>query len=68
MEDILHQNQYCGRPGHTIFGATARVTDIIAYSEETNKQTCIPTIDFEEAFDRISHSFLFLILKEYGIS
>ena len=33
-----------------------------------NKLTSILTIDFKEAFDRMSHSFLFMTLKEYGIS
>ena len=37
MEDILHQNQYSGRPRHTIFEVTATVRDIIAYTEETNR-------------------------------
>ena len=67
MEDILHRNQYCGRNGQTIFDAVATVRDIIAYAEETNKPICLLSIDFKEAFDKMSHSFLFKILREYGI-
>jgi urease beta subunit len=29
---------------------------------------CVVTIDFKEAFDKIPHSYLFAILKEYGFS
>ena len=31
-------------------------------AEGTNKPICTLTIDFKEAFDRMSHSFLFMIL------
>jgi len=54
--------------GNTIFETIATVIDIIAYTNETKKPSYILTIDFKEAFDGISHSFLFWILKEYGIS
>jgi hypothetical protein len=39
--------------GHTIFGTTATVRDIMAYAEETNIPTCLLTIDFKEDFDNI---------------
>jgi len=67
MEDILHRNQHCGRNGQTIFDAVSTVPDIIAYAEETNKPICLLSIDFKEAFDKMSHRFLFKILREYGI-
>jgi hypothetical protein len=67
MKDILHHNQYCGRNGQTIFDAVATVRDIIAYAEETNKPICLLSIDFKEAFDKMSHNFLFKILREYRI-
>ena len=41
--------------------------DIIAYAEETNKPICLLSIDFKEAFDKISHTFLFKVLRDYGI-
>ena len=42
--------------------------DIIAYAEESNKPICLLSIDFKDAFDKISHTYLFKILREYGIS
>jgi len=29
---------------------------------------CILTLDFEHAFDRVSHDYLFTILRSYGLS
>ena len=68
MKDILHHNQYCGRNDQTIFEAIATVRDIITYAEGTNILICLLSIDFKDAYDRMSHSFLFTILREYRIS
>jgi exonuclease III len=67
-DNILHRNQFCGRSGHTILDAIATVRDIIAYAEEYNESICLLSIDFKDAFDKISHTYLFKILQEYGIS
>jgi hypothetical protein len=29
---------------------------------------CILTLDFQQAFDRVSHQYLFRVLRQYGIS
>ena len=46
----------------------AAICDIVAYTEVYNESVCLLTIDFKEAFDRISHSYLYTILREYGFS
>jgi len=68
MKDILHHNHYCGRNGQTIFETIATLRDITAYAEETNKPICLLSIDFKDTLHRMSHSFLFVILREYGTS
>ena len=68
MEDVLHPNQYCGRYGKSTYDAVVTVRDIIAYAEHTNIPICLLSIDFSDAFDRVTHTYLFKILKEYGIS
>jgi hypothetical protein len=50
------------------FEAAATVRDTVAYAETTRTPLCIVTIDFKEAFDKITHSYLFAFLKEYGFS
>jgi hypothetical protein len=68
LEDVLHRNQYCGRMGSTIFDATATARDIIAYAQEFNKPVCLLKVDLKDAFDSISHLYLFNILREHGFS
>jgi hypothetical protein len=50
--------------GHAI----SSVRDVIAHSENTRTPLCILTLDFNNDFDRISHQYLFQILRWYGIS
>jgi hypothetical protein len=51
----------------TITDALATVRDVIAYAECTNAAMCVLSIDFSQAFDRISHHYLFEILSRPGI-
>jgi len=67
MDEVLHHKQYCGRNDKSIYDAVATVRDIIAYAEDT-KPICLLSIDFKDAFDKISHTLLFNILREYGTS
>jgi hypothetical protein len=68
MSDILQPRQHCGRQGNTIFEAMAAIRDIITYTEIYNEYVCLLTIYFKEAFDCISHSYLYAILRKYGFS
>ena len=68
LEDLLHPSQFCGRPGKTIFEAIASVREAIALAEVKRGPLCILTLDFKEAFDRMSHTYLFAILHSYGFS
>ena len=53
LKDHLHTSQFCGVPGNSIMEAASIVREVIAYSE---------TLDFQHAFDRISHHYIFKIL------
>ena len=64
----LQHMQYCGVPGLSILDAVAKVRDILAHHETTGTPLCILTLDFHNAFDRISHAYLFRTLRAYGIS
>jgi len=68
VADQLQYTQYCGDPGNTINDAMSYVHDVTAHAESTGTPTCILTLDFHNAFDRISHANLFNILPQYGIS
>ena len=62
----LQPCQYCGVPGNTIFDAVATVRDAIAYVETTRRPLCVVSLDFKQAFDRISHTYLLTVLRSYG--
>jgi len=68
MEELLHPRQYCGIPGMTIFETMATVREAIAQAEVTRVPLCVLSLDIQEAFDRISHQYLFIILRSYGFS
>jgi hypothetical protein len=68
IAELLQQSQFCGVPGRTIFEAVATVREAIAQAEITRVPPCIIFLDFQEAFGRISHQYLFSILKSNGFS
>ena len=68
LEELLHPRQYCGRPGNTIFEALSTLREAVAFAEVTRKPLCIISLDFGEAFDRISHKYLLAIFDSYGFS
>jgi hypothetical protein len=67
LEDHLLENQFCGVPGNAILDAVVTVRDTIAYAESKKMPLCVLSLDFKNAFDRISHKYVFQILKCYGI-
>jgi hypothetical protein len=64
----LQHMQYCGVPGLSILDAVSKVRDIPAHHETKGTHLCILTLDFHNAFDRISHAYLFRTLGTYGIN
>jgi hypothetical protein len=68
VQDNITSNQYCGVPERLILEAVATVRDTIAYAESYNVTMCVLTLDFQQAFDRVSHQYLFQVLRQYGIN
>jgi hypothetical protein len=68
LQDHLHNSQFCGVPGNSILEAASLVRDIIASSETTATPLRVLSLDFQNAFYRISHQYRFQILRRYGIS
>ena len=59
LEEHLQTSQFCSVPGNSILEAVLIVRESIAQSEMTDTPLCVLTLDFQEAFDRISHQYLF---------
>jgi hypothetical protein len=68
LTDQLQKSQFCGVPGNSILDAISCVRDVLAHAEATGTPLCVLTLDFKQAFDRVSHQYLFHILRSYGIS
>ncbi len=65
MPKIIKTNQAYGVKGRDIADTTISVKDIISYIKEKKLDGYIISLDFEKAFDRVEHQFLFGILKTF---
>ena len=68
LETHLRNSQFCEVLGNFITEAVSTVREAIAQAEMTDTPLCVLTLDFQEAFDTVSHKYLFKILRNYGIS
>jgi len=68
MQDLLHSSQHCGLMGNSVFEAITTIRDAVAHAEVTRSPLCVLTIDFQGAFDNVSHEYLFEVLCKYGFS
>jgi hypothetical protein len=68
MMELLQNSQYCGVTGNTIFEAVATVREAIAQAEIKQAPLCVLSLNFQEAFDRISHQYLFAILLSHDFN
>jgi hypothetical protein len=67
-KELLNPSQTCGIADNNIYGALAAIRETIAQVEMTNSPTCLLTLDFTEAFDKISHTYIFKVLEHCGLS
>jgi len=68
LADQLQNIQFCGVPGNSVLDTISSVRDFLAHYESTGTPLRILSLDFQNAFDLISHKYLFHILPRYGIS
>jgi hypothetical protein len=68
IKDILHPSQHCGVGDNNILTALSALRDTIAHAECSNESTCLLSLDFKRAFDKISHTYLLETMKAYGFS
>ena len=68
IQEQITTGQYCGVPRRTIIDALTTIRDMTAYHEMTHTPLCMLSLDFQKAFDQISHEYLYQILESYGVS
>ena len=66
IESIISPFQSCCIPGRDIADTIASIRDVISYVQDDNLDLFILKLDQEKAFDRVSHPFLFEVLKHFG--
>ena len=64
-EGIL-PDQTCALPGRRITDNLILIRDTICYARDRNMRLLILNLDFEKAFDRVSHQYLFKVLLKLG--
>ncbi|XP_033998587.1 uncharacterized protein LOC117492420 [Trematomus bernacchii] len=66
LEELIHPDQACAVPGRKITDSLLLIRDTICFARDRNFQLVVLNLDFEKAFDRLSHQYLFQVLKQMG--
>ncbi|XP_056298028.1 uncharacterized protein LOC130211313 [Pseudoliparis swirei] len=65
-QELIHPDQACAVPGRKITDSLVLIRDTICYARDRNIRLVVLNLDFEKAFDRVSHQYLFEVLKKVG--
>jgi hypothetical protein len=68
LKSILHPEQHCGVGDATVYDELETIRDAIASAENSRQPLRLISLDFKDAFDNISHTYLFSLLHAYGFS
>ncbi|XP_077060974.1 uncharacterized protein LOC143713527 [Siphateles boraxobius] len=66
LEDVIHLDQACAVPGRKITDSLVLIRDAICFARDRNIRLVVLNLDFEKAFDRVSHQYLFQVLEKMG--
>ena len=68
LERLIHPDQAACIKGRNIQGANHLIRDIISLAKLRNDKAAILSIDQAKAYDRVSHAWLFKVLKHCNFS
>ena len=66
LEEVIHPDQTCAVPGRKITDSLILIRDAICFARDRNIRLAVLNLDFEKAFDRVSHQYLFEVLRKMG--
>jgi hypothetical protein len=64
IHNLINTDQTGFIPGRFIGENNMLLQSILSHYAKNNKSACLIFLDFEKAFDRISHTFMHMVLKE----
>jgi hypothetical protein len=64
--EIIHPDQTCSIPGRTIQDNVHLIRNLVEYTNDKNMPAAIISLDQSKAFDRVSHEYLFNVLRTFG--
>uniref|UniRef100_A0AAV2KHX4 Reverse transcriptase zinc-binding domain-containing protein n=1 Tax=Knipowitschia caucasica TaxID=637954 RepID=A0AAV2KHX4_KNICA len=67
QKGLIHPDQACAVPGRRITDSLVLIRDTICYARDRNIRLVVLNLDFEKAFDRLSHQYLFEVLRKVGL-
>lgn len=67
LKGLIHPDQACAIPGRKITDSLVLIRDTICYARDRNIRLVVLNLDFEKAFDRVSHQYLFEVLRKVGL-
>ena len=66
LNDTIMNNQKCGLPGRRMEEVLYNIQATLEISKTKNLSMYLMITDFEKAFDRVNHSFIYKIFKKLG--
>ena len=66
LGEVIHPDQTCAIPGRKITDSLVLIRDTICYARDRNIRLVVLNLDFEKAFDRVSHQYLLQVLPKMG--
>ena len=67
IDSLIHSDQQGFLSGRNISANVRTIIDLIEYTNAVNAPGSIVLLDFEKAFDRIEHAYLFKSLEQFDL-
>ena len=66
IHTIVSPTQAYSVPGREVTDIISTIRDVVEFLKFTNKEGIVLSIDFNKAFDRVEHYFLFRVLEKFN--